>query len=141
MRYIATGLINTGLDNFAGYRPEHEQSLRYDYGMVLDVVGINETAALEHVFTIGNRMAADTSGKRWPEWVRSLSVGDVVLLAGCDCEENGNPDHRGCETKHTAYACTAMGWDQVTIDLGGRWNNPGGRKDMAARGHARSVGL
>lgn len=36
--------------------------------------------AAEQMWVIGNRMGADTEGNRWPSFIRSLSVTDVVQV-------------------------------------------------------------
>ena len=40
--------------------------------------------AAEVLFGIGNRMGADDDGRIWPSSVRSLSVGDVVVVVARD---------------------------------------------------------
>lgn len=49
-----------------------------------DVEADSPQAAAQAAYDIGNRMAADTEGRTWPADVRSLSVGDLLYVAGAD---------------------------------------------------------
>lgn len=42
--------------------------------------GTPEAQVLDQVWTIGNRMAPDAIGTFWPNDVRSLSTGDVIVI-------------------------------------------------------------
>lgn len=76
--YLVTPLINIGASNFTGFTPEHP--LSYDPRLMLTVEADDVEAAGSAAFKVGNRMAADANGREWPSDVRSLSVGDVLVI-------------------------------------------------------------
>ena len=41
---------------------------------------LGETTVAEAIWAVGNRVGADVSGVEWPSNVRSLSVGDVMVV-------------------------------------------------------------
>lgn len=49
-------------------------------GRALVVDAVDDAAALEAAFALGNRFGADRNEQQWPSGVRSVSVGDVVEL-------------------------------------------------------------
>lgn len=55
-------------------------------------------AMLENVAEIANRMAPDNDGNEWPSNVRSLSVGDVVIVGG-----------------YGAFVVDPFGWDGIDM--------------------------
>lgn len=61
----------------------------------------NVNAALREFFAIGNDMAADIRGNRLPNYLRSFSVGDVVVVYE---DEVGYID---------AFRCQDFGWSRV----------------------------
>lgn len=50
-------------------------TITFDESVLKDAMGV-----LESAYRIGNRMGADAVGAEWPHTVRSMSVGDVVLV-------------------------------------------------------------
>jgi hypothetical protein len=123
-RWVVTCLINTAEGNFAGFRAEHETALAYDIALVYTVEADSPTAAAEAAFAVGNRMADDADGKEHPSWVRSISVGDVLLVRGWS--DDDAPD----------LAVAPVGFTPVALVREDTWNRPGGRAKMAAAGHA-----
>jgi hypothetical protein len=81
--------INMGPGAFYGYRDGLDL---LEPGPVVSAEGEDENIIAEHVFAIGNRMEADLDGQQWPSQVRSISVGDVIVIG------------------ETAMACESMGW-------------------------------
>lgn len=51
-------------------------------GPVLAIDAADPTDALYGAYAVGNRMEADAHGRSWPSQVRSLSVGDVLVVEG-----------------------------------------------------------
>lgn len=72
-------------------------------------------AMLEDVWMIGNRMATDEHGQAWPSNVRSMSVGDVVVL------EDGR-----------AFTVDMIGWNQIGLFDAIRGTARGERADAVA---------
>jgi hypothetical protein len=120
---VVTCLINTATD-WTRFKDADEAALAYDISLVLDVDAPSPQMAAEAAFAIGNRQGADTDGKTWPAWCRSLSTGDVVLVRGWN------------EAEWADLAVAGLGWTPVTLTNDAAWNCPGGRAKMAAAGHA-----
>lgn len=59
-------------------------------------------AALEVLWTVGNRMGCDANRKFWSPDVRSMSTGDVVLIVKTDGFE--------------AWLCEMAGWRKMAPD-------------------------
>jgi hypothetical protein len=78
-QFRVTVYLNADPDNFFGLQPRHEIATAPD--LQLTISAPTPADAAEHAFAIGNRMAADDNGHRWPPDVRSLSVGDLVKVA------------------------------------------------------------
>jgi len=70
-------------------------------------------------------MDTDLDGRSWPSWVRSVSVGDVVILGDDD-------------SNVTVWTVDGLGFTNITdsFDLLGPWNAPGGRAIMVDSGDA-----
>lgn len=91
-------LINDGPGRFFGYEPG--DALTPGPVIHLDVAVSPgdltlEVAVAEAAFSVGNRMAADAWGQQWPADVRSMSVGDVVIIG------------------EVALSCEGAGWKPV----------------------------
>ena len=71
----------------------------YDHDLL--VIAGDPYAAAEKVFAIGNRQGEDMTGRIWASDIRSLSVGDVLLITDA---EHG-------ETK--ALSVEGLGWEQI----------------------------
>lgn len=83
MMYLITANVNVAprMAGMAdGYQVGHPVATVGYY----DVEAEDFTAAANVMFAIGNREAADTEDQTWPADVRSLSVGDVLYVAGAD---------------------------------------------------------
>lgn len=126
--YTAIPLINTGDGNFTGYVPAHAATLATDESLHLRVKAVSDAHALGEVFTVGNRAGCDIFGREWPADVRSLSVGDVVVLRTDGDTDSGR-----------AYACAAVGWER-RHDLDHDWSDCLSRDRMVLAGHARLDG-
>lgn len=72
--------------------------------MRLRVVVPTPGHAPDEAFKIGNRIGQDDTGKSWPNWIRSVSVGDVVEVCTTDDKTVG------------FYACQRAGWRMLTPD-------------------------
>lgn len=77
-RYSVTPYLNCDRDSFFGYRPEHALTTAAD--LLLEVEALIPTMAAEAAWVVGNRMGADLEGREWPADVRSMSVGDVLVV-------------------------------------------------------------
>jgi len=122
--YTAIPLINTADGNFFGYRAEHAATLATDESLRLRVKASDDAQALGEVFSVGNRMGCDINGREWPSHVRSLSVGDVVVLRADTDDESGR-----------VYACASVGWER-RHDLDFDWTNCQSLDRMVLAGHA-----
>jgi hypothetical protein len=78
--FHVTVYLNLSEDNFFGLNPEH--ALATDHDLQLWVTAADTEAAADAAFAIGNRMATDDRGLRWPADVRSVSVGDLLTVVG-----------------------------------------------------------
>jgi hypothetical protein len=78
--YAVTVFLNTAPLSFLGLQPS--DPVATDSDPTLTVVAGDPLAAAEQAFSIGNHMAADEDGRRWPTDVRSVSVGDLVGVRG-----------------------------------------------------------
>lgn len=121
--HIVTCLINCDTD-FRQYRDGNR--LAYDTALVLTIEAKDADDAANQAFEIGNRIKPDAEGKQWPSWCRSLSVGDVLIVA---------------EWEHVKDVAVApLGFTEIALNHLGPWNAPGGRSFMARTGHARPIG-
>jgi hypothetical protein len=84
MQYVATVHFNTNHDHWFGFDAAHARDL-VRVPVWPAVHGDTPEEAAEQVFAVANKMTADDEGAEWPAFVRSLSVGDVIVLGG---EEN-----------------------------------------------------
>ena len=93
--------LNEGPGMFWKYQPGDKLVAGPDLDLTgrIDVAGLTgqqvEEAIAEAVFAIGNRMGTDVNGKAWPRNVRSISVGDVVVIG------------------ESAWACESIGFKQI----------------------------
>lgn len=88
-------------DFFREWKPG--QSLAFDENDTsLVVKASDELHAAEAAFGIGNRMGVDMTGRKWPSYVRSLSVGDVVLVSSW-------------KNAAKAFAVAPLGWTEVDV--------------------------
>lgn len=51
-------------------------------GPVVEIAATDAADVLDATYVVGNRMGADAHGRSWPSQVRSLSVGDVLVVEG-----------------------------------------------------------
>ncbi len=86
-------------------------------------VWVGEAESLEAVFAVANKMRSDDNGYDYPWYVRSLSVGDIVVLDGLP------------------YECRDVGWESVrwvdVFDATVHGGIVGGMAAAVAAGHAR----
>lgn len=82
--YAALVLVNVGPDAMDRYQPDSPLALvtMVDGSPALQLIVAADTdaAALEAVWSIGNRMGADKLDQHWPSDIRSMCTGDVVVL-------------------------------------------------------------
>lgn len=111
MKYVATILFNLNHDHWFGYQDSHEADL-VAVPIYPSVEGDGTSDAAEHVFAVANKVYADTDGTPWPAHVRSLSVGDVVILG----DEN---------SVVTVMAVESTGWKYLPdFNLSGAFQRP-----------------
>jgi hypothetical protein len=96
--YTVTVWLNTGPDNFSGYAGTHPLTTAADLRLRVDADSPQDAA--DQAFAVGNRQAADTDGRSWPGGVRSVSVGDLLVVEA---------DGRGT----TCLAVAPAGWTVV----------------------------
>jgi hypothetical protein len=58
-------------------------------------------AAPDALWGVGQKVGTDATGKTWPRWVRSLSIGDVAVVTS----PTGEP--AGC------YRAVTFGWEPI----------------------------
>jgi hypothetical protein len=75
--YTVTVWLNTGPDNTCG-AGTHPLTTAADLRLRVDADSPQDAA--EQAFAVGNRQAADTDGRSWPGEVRSVSVGDLLVV-------------------------------------------------------------
>lgn len=91
--------IRTYVNEGPGMMWKYEAGDKLVAGPVLELPASSDDLALaEDVWTIGNRMGADANGQRWPSTVRSLSMGDVIVIG------------------ETAYTAVTVGWEPIETD-------------------------
>ena len=94
-------LINEADGNFFGYKPEHADKLKYVTAFTQpDDRG--DITALEMAFQVGNSADPESDVLYYNHGVRSISVGDVILI-----ERNG---------AFTGFACASLGWEPVDVE-------------------------
>lgn len=79
-RYQVTAFANVGEDSFMGWTPTAPMA---EVG-VFAMDGDDASDAAEGFFAVGNRMCPDAAGDSYPTDVRSLSVGDMLVVVGRD---------------------------------------------------------
>jgi hypothetical protein len=78
MRYVFHAFMNEAPGHFFdGYDPKADPLLVYGGSIAVD--GATDADALDKAYTVGNRMARDADGRAWPQFVRSLSTGDLLV--------------------------------------------------------------
>jgi hypothetical protein len=77
MRYVFHVFMNESRGHFDGYDPAADPRLVYGGSIAVD--GATDADALDKAYTVGNRMARDADGRVWPMFIRSLSVGDLLV--------------------------------------------------------------
>jgi hypothetical protein len=79
MRYEASIALNDRpLAMLEGFKPG-DPLIQIGHRLVA-VEADSEPDALNAVWVVGNRMGADADGRQWPSGVRSLSVGDIIVV-------------------------------------------------------------
>jgi hypothetical protein len=86
-----------------GYTPN--QPLAADPRTEVAIEADTDMDALNAVWAVGNRMSTDVDGKSWSSNVRSLSVGDVVVLTP---SQPGTP---------TAWKVDPIGFSQIDHEI------------------------
>src|SRR4030095_11987452 len=84
--------VNDGPGRFFGYEPGDLLIEGPVLTVAVDTAPSEiEVVTAEAAFVIGNRMAAGLNGPQWPSNVRSMSVGDVVIIGevALSCEGAG----------------------------------------------------
>jgi hypothetical protein len=72
-----TVYLNVGPDEFTGLKPGDPLATDADLQLTLTADPDNAAA---RAYVIGNRLAADDQGRRWPSDVRSMTVGDLLRI-------------------------------------------------------------
>ncbi|MET8680981.1 hypothetical protein ABZW18_26220 [Streptomyces sp. NPDC004647] len=106
--FTVTVLVNVAMDNgrfanFDGYqegRPVAEVSTTAGQVLRMRFTAVDEQAAAEAAFSVGNRQSRDDLGQTWPHDVRSVSVGDVLRVE----DDHGRAIH---------LAVLGVGFDKV----------------------------
>jgi hypothetical protein len=110
-----TAYVNVDSDYWATWEPG--MRLATDAELTMVVNAEDPLQAANEIWVIGNRQGKDEAGRTWPSGVRSLSVGDVVVVG------------------ETALAVERYGWKQVSL----QGVTPGDRAMMVQAGHARAT--
>jgi hypothetical protein len=96
--YSLTALVNEGEGIFDGFREGQPGFTATDFLApvpgTFHVEAESAEAALEVMWAVGNRQGPDSYGRQWPSTVRSMSVGDVLVVKG-----------------HGVWKCARMGWE------------------------------
>ncbi len=78
MRYVFHAFMNEAPGHyFDGYDAKADPRLVYGGSIAVD--GLTDADALEKAYAVGNRMERDADGRVWPMFIRSLSVGDLLV--------------------------------------------------------------
>lgn len=84
-RFTFTALMNdTHGSRFFAF---HDGDDMY-YGGTITVEADNVNDAMNAAYAVGNRMQPDANGNDWPHIIRSLSVGDVLVLGSATAGDN-----------------------------------------------------
>lgn len=110
-----TAYINVDSDYWTPWEPG--KRLATDPALTMTVNAKDPMEAAMRMWVIGNRMDEDAAGRTWPSGVRSLSIGDVVVIG------------------ETALAVAHVGWKPVSLSA----VEPGDRSLMVEAGHARAT--
>jgi hypothetical protein len=78
-QFHVTVYLNVDPGGFFGLKPHHAIATAPDLRLAISAPTPHDAAG--RAFAVGNRMAADDNGHRWPPDVRSASVGDLVKVA------------------------------------------------------------
>ena len=76
--HTVVALLNVGAGALRAFCP----SDALQEGPTLRIEAAGPEAALEAAYSVGNRIGADAAGRHWPAQVRSLSMGDLLLVDG-----------------------------------------------------------
>lgn len=76
MDFTVTAFVNEGPGRFFAFAPGDTLVHAGTYTFEAE----SPEAALNLIWEVGNRMAVDANGTEWPPTVRSLSVGDVLVV-------------------------------------------------------------
>jgi hypothetical protein len=79
------------------WEPRSPQSFRLVGIFTIGLERPSINAALESLYAVGNKVAADAAGRRWPATRRSLSVGDLAQIGSA------------------SYICAMAGWRKTSI--------------------------
>jgi hypothetical protein len=75
--FTALVYVNVGEDNFAGYKPRDPIAEVDTFAVRAD----DPLTAADGAWVIGNKMSNDADGKSYPLDVRSVSVGDLLMVS------------------------------------------------------------
>ena len=106
-------------DDITGWKPKLWAG---DRRTTLVLEGDTPIEVAEAAWRVGNRMGADADGREWSSDVRSMCVGDVVMMR----PEWGN------EVEGAALQVQGAGWSEAP-DMDIRWSAEGLREIGAAR--------
>lgn len=111
--YKVQALVNVGPNVFDHYERGDPLAWVTDGNGVMTFIltAFDALEAAEGMYAVGNKMAGDHNGQRWPLDIRSMSISDVLVIERLDGE-----------------VCCVMavgrdGWDSVT-DSGADVPNP-----------------
>lgn len=109
--YRIAALVNVGPNRFQQHAPDDALAVvtarpGSRAPLLFCVVGAQVHDALERVWDIGNRMAVDSQGNRWPRDVRSLSVGDVLAVVTTTAPDTA--------AQGTFHAVDSLGYRAIT---------------------------
>jgi hypothetical protein len=102
-RYAVRVFLNVAPLSFLGLRAH--DPVATDTDLTVTVVAGDPLAAAEQAFTIGNHMAADETGRRWPHDVRSVSVGDLLRVTDLSAPGPARPAY--------FFAVASVGFDPL----------------------------
>jgi hypothetical protein len=103
-RFRVTVYLNVAPDNFSGLQPRHAIATAPDLRLAINAPTPQDAA--ERAYAIGNRMAADEDGRRWPPDVRSVSVGDLIKFTD-------EPAAASSESPAQFYAVASAGFRPI----------------------------
>jgi hypothetical protein len=94
--------LNDHPDHYAGFKPEHINSLTRVTGFTMPD-SRSDNDALESAFQVGNGADPESDSLYYSHGVRSISVGDVIVVER--------------ETGNVMYGCASFGWDLIDPDV------------------------